>query len=121
MQGKIVFALGVAAGYVLGTRVGRKGYEDLKKQANDVLHNPRIQKSVATAADFARENIPVVGDLVGDLSQKVPGQADDPAPKHSAEHNPGSAEQDPGSTDTPGSPQTPVTPDSTENRGEQNA
>jgi len=70
VQGKFIFLLGVAAGYVVGTRVGRQGYEDLKKQATAVWHDPRVQHSVATAGEFARDKIPVVGGLVGDAAHK---------------------------------------------------
>jgi len=61
MQGKIMFVLGAAAGYVVGTRTGRQGYERLKKQANDFWHNPKVQNTVSQAEDFAREKLPVVG------------------------------------------------------------
>ena len=96
MQGKILFVLGAAAGYVVGTRVGRQGYENLKKQANDVLHDPKVQKTVASAGEFARDKIPVVGDIVGDLAQKASGQGDDSAPTSTAEQTPGAPEENRG-------------------------
>jgi hypothetical protein len=84
VQGKIIFVLGVATGYVVGTRVGRQGYENLKKQANEVWHSPQVQKTVANAGEFARDKIPVVGDFVGDLTQQASAQVDDAAHKHLA-------------------------------------
>lgn len=34
MRGKILFATGIAVGYVLGTRAGRERYEQIKKAAD---------------------------------------------------------------------------------------
>jgi hypothetical protein len=98
VQGKIIFVLGVATGYVVGTRVGRQGYESLKKQAAeakkqaaDVWHDPRVQKTVANAGEFARDKIPVVGDFVGDLTTKASAQVDAAAGKHLADSDADSA------------------------------
>jgi hypothetical protein len=48
MQGKIMFVLGAATGYVFGTRTGRQGYERLKRQAKDFWQNPRVQSTVSS-------------------------------------------------------------------------
>jgi hypothetical protein len=84
VQGKIIFVLGVATGYVVGTRVGRQGYENLKRQANEVWHSPTVRKTVADAGEFARDKIPVVGDFVAGLTQEASVQVDDAAHKHLA-------------------------------------
>jgi hypothetical protein len=71
MRGKIIFVLGAAAGYVIGTKRGRKGYEQLKGQASDVWQNPRVQKTVADVENYAREQLPVVKDQLSDAAKKV--------------------------------------------------
>jgi hypothetical protein len=71
MQGKLMFALGAAAGYVFGTRTGRKGYERLKSQAGNLWLNPHVQETVSTVGEFAKDKIPVVGGTIADASQKL--------------------------------------------------
>ncbi len=71
MQGKIMFALGAAVGYVFGTRTGRQGYERLKKQASDFWQNERVQRTVQDVEDFAKDKIPVVGEKVSDVTEKL--------------------------------------------------
>jgi hypothetical protein len=71
MQGKLMFALGAAAGYVFGTRTGRKGYERLKSQAGNLWLNPRVQETVSTVGEFAKDKIPVVGGTIAGASQKL--------------------------------------------------
>lgn len=62
MKGKLLFAAGLGVGYVLGTRAGRKRYEQIKGAALKVWGTPGIQKQVHTAQDFAAERI---GDIPG--------------------------------------------------------
>jgi hypothetical protein len=95
MQGKIMFVLGAATGYVIGTRTGRQGYERLKRQAKDFWENPRVQSTVSNAEDFAREKIPVVGDKVSEVAKKATGAVSDAVGKHSSDS--------PAATDTPSS------------------
>jgi hypothetical protein len=61
MHGKIMFVVGAAVGYLIGTRQGREGLEKLKKQATDLWENPKVQRTVADAQKFAEEKIPLVG------------------------------------------------------------
>ncbi|WP_213815008.1 YtxH domain-containing protein [Glaciihabitans sp. dw_435] len=67
MKAKVTFVLGAALGYVVGTRTGRRGYEKIKSQASDLWQSPRVQRTVADVEDFAREKIPAVGDVVGNV------------------------------------------------------
>jgi hypothetical protein len=103
MQGKIMFVLGAAAGYVFGTRTGRQGYERLKRQARDFWQNPRVQSTVSTAGDLAREKIPVVGEKVSDVAKKATGAVSDAAAKHSAADSSTSNEPTPDSSPSQGS------------------
>jgi hypothetical protein len=98
MQGKIMFVLGAATGYVFGTRTGRQGYERLKRQARDFWQNPRVQSTVSSAEGFAREKIPVVGEKLGDVAKKATGAAGDATAKHSASDTTTSSDTTPNSS-----------------------
>lgn len=103
MQGKIMFVLGAATGYVVGTRTGRQGYERLKRQARDFWQNPRVQSTVSNAEDFAREKIPVVGEKVSDAAKKATGAVNEAVAKHSASDSPATTEPTPNSSPSQGS------------------
>ena len=46
MRGKLLFVTGAAVGYVLGTRAGRKRYDQMKSAALKVWESPGVQKQV---------------------------------------------------------------------------
>ena len=87
MRGKILFATGLAVGYVLGTRAGRERYEQLKRSALGFWNDPRVQHRVDQVEDFVKEKAPEVADFVTDGAKKVVGavsgksDATKPAPK----------------------------------------
>lgn len=54
MRGKIGLAIGLAAGYVLGTRAGRERYEQIKEQAERIWNQPAVQKQVDKVKDAGR-------------------------------------------------------------------
>jgi len=54
MRGKVGLVIGLAAGYVLGTRAGRERYEQIKEQAQKVWNLPPVQKQVDKAKDFGK-------------------------------------------------------------------
>ena len=62
MKGKLLFAAGLAAGYVLGARAGRKRYDQIAAATNKVWQSPGIQKQVHAAEDYVAEKI---GDIPG--------------------------------------------------------
>ena len=53
MRGKVGLVIGLAAGYVLGTRAGRERYEQIKDQAEKLWNLDPVQKQVDRAKDFA--------------------------------------------------------------------
>jgi hypothetical protein len=53
MRGKVGLVIGLAAGYVLGTRAGRERYEQIKDQAEKLWNLDPVQKQVERAKDFA--------------------------------------------------------------------
>ena len=90
MAARLIFGLGVglAAGYVLGTRAGRAKYTEIKARANDVWHDPHVQKAVSDAGDLVREAAPVVQEKIADFAnaakEKVTGSSSDAAPAGSS-------------------------------------
>ncbi|MFC0861197.1 YtxH domain-containing protein [Sphaerimonospora cavernae] len=45
MRYKMMFAAGLAIGYVLGTRAGRERYEQIKRLAQRVADSPTVQEA----------------------------------------------------------------------------
>jgi len=74
MRGKILFAAGLAVGYVLGTRAGRERYEQLKNAARGFWNDPRVQHRVDQVEDFVKEKAPEVAEFVSDGAKKVVDQ-----------------------------------------------
>lgn len=54
MRGKIGIAVGLAAGYVLGSRAGRERYEQIKSRFLEVWNTAPVQKQVAKAKDLGK-------------------------------------------------------------------
>jgi hypothetical protein len=82
MRGKFLFFLGLAIGYVFGTRAGRRRYEQIKTAAQNIWESEPIQWSVHQAQD-------AVGDVAEDVltaAKRVIHQVtgDKPAAKTSA-------------------------------------
>jgi hypothetical protein len=55
MKGKAGLIIGMAAGYVLGTRDGRERYEQLKTQATRLMNDPRVKEKAASAQQAVKE------------------------------------------------------------------
>lgn len=74
MKGKILFVVGLGVGYVLGARAGRERYEQIRKAAEDVWNQPKVQEGVQTVKDFAMSRAGDVGDTVLDGAKKLVAQ-----------------------------------------------
>lgn len=68
MKGKVLFVVGLGAGYVLGTRAGRQRYEQIKSAWLKVWDSPTVQKQVHTVQDFTADRI---GDLGGMVTENI--------------------------------------------------
>ncbi len=64
MRGKLLFITGGVVGYVLGTRAGRKRYDQIKTAANTLWQAEPVQRRVTEVRDFALERL---GDVPGKL------------------------------------------------------
>ncbi|MDC2953234.1 YtxH domain-containing protein [Streptomyces gilvifuscus] len=101
MRYKLTFVVGLALGYVLGTRAGRERYEQLKKSARQVAQNPAVRNTAETAAQqgrqFAGKAYHVVSDKVGD---RVPDSVTDRVRSLKGRHADGAREDDWGTSNT---------------------
>src|SRR5579871_898037 len=50
---KFTFLLGLAAGFVLGSRTGRGPYEQLEGAVRQAVNQPKVQETLQSAADRA--------------------------------------------------------------------
>ncbi|WP_286256810.1 YtxH domain-containing protein [Streptomyces graminofaciens] len=70
MRYRLTFVVGLALGYVLGTRAGRERYEQLKKSAQHVAQNPAVRNTAESAAQqgrvFVGKAYHLVSEKVGD-------------------------------------------------------
>ncbi|WP_328427810.1 YtxH domain-containing protein [Streptomyces sp. NBC_00443] len=102
MRYRLTFVIGLAVGYVLGTRAGRERYEQLKKSARQVAQNPAVRNTAETAAQqgrvFAGKAYHTVSDKMGERVPESVAQRVRSLRERSA-HN-GGAEDDWGTTNT---------------------
>jgi hypothetical protein len=68
MRYKLTFVIGLALGYVIGTRAGRERYEQLKKSAREISQNPAVRNAAESAAQSSRQ---VAGKAFHAVSEKV--------------------------------------------------
>lgn len=71
-MGKISFLVGAAAGYVLGTRAGKRRYEQIKRVSSRVWSSQPVQNRVGDATTtLKRRAAPFVADKLGDAAKAV--------------------------------------------------
>ncbi|MER5930718.1 YtxH domain-containing protein [Streptomyces sp. NPDC002054] len=68
MRYKVTFAVGLALGYVLGTRAGRERYEQMKKSARELAQNPAVRNAAEQAGQTSRQ---YAGKAFATVSEKV--------------------------------------------------
>ena len=71
MKNKLVFAAGMAAGYVLGARAGRASYEQIKVKANELWNSPKVQDKVSGATETVKAKAPGVQAQAGQALKKA--------------------------------------------------
>ncbi|NUW40282.1 YtxH domain-containing protein [Nonomuraea rhodomycinica] len=73
MRYRMTFAVGMAVGYVLGSRAGRERYEQIKKMAQRVADDPRVQEAAGVVGAQVSKVAGVARDRVGGtLQEKIP-------------------------------------------------
>ena len=71
MRGKIGLVIGLAAGYVLGSRAGRERYEQIKTQALKVWNLDPVQEQVGKLQDAAKSSAMALPRTLWDGAVKV--------------------------------------------------
>jgi hypothetical protein len=71
MKGKVGLVIGLAAGYVLGSRAGRERYEQIKAQALKVWNLDPVQEQVGKVTDFAKSSAMALPSTLWDSAVKV--------------------------------------------------
>ena len=71
MRGKLILVLGLATGYVLGSRAGRPRYEQIKSGAEKVWNLAPVQQAAGTVKSFAGERVDVLQAKAGRGAKKV--------------------------------------------------
>ncbi|MFF5444766.1 YtxH domain-containing protein [Streptomyces sp. NPDC012888] len=69
MRYKVVFAVGLAFGYVLGTRAGRERYEEMRKSAREIARNPAVRNAAEQVGQTGRE---VAGKAFAAVGDRIP-------------------------------------------------
>ncbi|MEV8368097.1 hypothetical protein [Microbacterium sp. NPDC064584] len=71
MRGKVGLVIGLAAGYVLGTRAGRERYEQIKAQAAKVWNLDPVQEQVTKVKEFTKSTAMALPSTLWDSAVKV--------------------------------------------------
>jgi hypothetical protein len=77
MRGKLGIAIGLAAGYVLGTRAGRERYQQLTASAKRLADDPSVQRLQEELNGLFGSAKQRVADSTGTTVQRVSDQAAD--------------------------------------------
>lgn len=73
MRYRLTFMIGVAVGYVLGTRAGRERYEQLRRAAQSIARNPAVRNTAETAGQTGRAFAHKAADaVVGKVGDRLP-------------------------------------------------
>ncbi|MFJ6653319.1 hypothetical protein ACIQLJ_11040 [Microbacterium sp. NPDC091313] len=75
MKGKAGLVIGLAAGYVLGTRAGRERYEQIKSQWLKVWNTDPVQKQVDKAKAFGASAAKAVPSALWNGAKRVTNAA----------------------------------------------
>lgn len=71
MRGKIGIVIGLAAGYVLGSRAGRERYEQIKSGYLKLWHTDPVQKQVGKAKELGKSAAFALPNALWDGAVKV--------------------------------------------------
>ncbi|MGO4189604.1 hypothetical protein [Pseudarthrobacter sp. TAF60_1] len=71
MKSKLLLGIGIAAGYVLGSRSGRAAYDKLKSRAAGIWDSKPVQDKVSAATEAIKEKAPGVADQLGEAARRA--------------------------------------------------
>lgn len=69
----LALGLGIAVGYVLGTRDGRERYDAMKGKVTEFWENPRVVKTRVDVENFAKAQAPVIMERAEAAAKAAPG------------------------------------------------
>ena len=75
----LLLAVGVAVGYVLGTRDGRERYDAMKAKVNALWEDPRVAKARKDVEAYARQQAPIIRERAEAAAKAAPGVVADVA------------------------------------------
>jgi hypothetical protein len=106
MGNRAMFALGLAVGYVFGTRAGRERYDEIVKYTKQVAGSPAVQKATVTVKTKTTEvtktavaKAPGIAKSAGDQVPKLVHSAKQMAADHMPSKLGGKGGDTPDSTD----------------------
>ncbi|GEK80039.1 hypothetical protein [Agrococcus baldri] len=78
MRGRILFVVGLGAGYVLGAKAGRQRYEQIASAADKVWNSPTVAKQRHEVQHFVETQAPklveqatdAAGDAIGKVTKR---------------------------------------------------
>ncbi len=68
MRGRILFVIGLGAGYVLGAKAGRQRYEQIASAADKVWNSPSVQKQRDEVQHFVETKAPKLVETATDAA-----------------------------------------------------
>jgi hypothetical protein len=71
MKSKLLLGVGIAVGYVLGSRSGRAAYDKLKARAAGIWDSKPVQDTVSAATEVMKEKAPEVADQLGEAARRA--------------------------------------------------
>ncbi|WP_035877856.1 hypothetical protein [Cryobacterium sp. MLB-32] len=75
MRGRLLFLAGLATGYLIGSRAGRRAYDRLTTKAREVWGDPNLQRVVAQTEQAAREAAALAQAKVSDVLDQATAAA----------------------------------------------
>ncbi len=80
----LLLGIGLAVGYVLGTRDGRERYDAMKAKATALWEEPRVAKARKDVEAYARQQAPIIRERAEAAAKAAPGVVSDVAEKVTA-------------------------------------
>jgi hypothetical protein len=71
VKNKLLLGVGIAAGYVLGSRSGRAAYDKLKARAAGIWDSKPVQDKVAVATGAIKDKAPEVADQLTEAARRA--------------------------------------------------
>lgn len=75
----LMLGIGLAAGYVLGTKDGRTRIDWLRAKLSPVIDDPRVQRARKDVEDYARQQAPAIRKRAEEAAKAAPGAIADAA------------------------------------------